>query len=233
MGSILQTVASGLVTSRVLLVRHGQSEWNAVGRWQGQADPPLSDLGRAQARAAAQSLGALDAMFALDLLRATETAAIIAAQLGVGPVILDAELRERDAGEWSGLTRDEIHERYPGYLPDDRHRAFAPDGGSPKRPPGWEADAVLLERVLRALGRVHESVPDGDVLAVTHGGVIYVLEGHLGEGFCRLANGEGRWVEIDSAAVVNGGPSRCKLLLGDRVLLVNDDGTPVTIPDQL
>jgi probable phosphoglycerate mutase len=218
-----QTVASGFVTSRVLLVRHGQSEWNALGRWQGQADPPLSDLGRAQARAAAHSLGSLDAVYASDLQRATETAVIIAEQLGIGPVILDADLRERDAGEWSGLTREDIHERYPGYLPEDRHTAFAPEKGTPKRPPGWESDGHLRARVLDALRRIHEAVPDGDVLAITHGGVIYVLEDHLGDPFHRLANGEGRWVEIDDD----------KLALGDRVLLVNDDGTPVTVPDQL
>ena len=211
------------MTSRVLLVRHGQSEWNAQGRWQGQADPPLSDLGRAQARAASQSLGALDAIFASDLLRAAETAAIIAEQLGVGPVIIEPDLRERDAGEWSGLTRPEILERYPGYLPEDRHHAFAPDHGEPKRPPGWEPDDVLRTRVLRALNRIHEAVPDGDVLAVSHGGVIYVIEDHLGEPFHRLANGAGRWVEIDGD----------RISLGERVLLVDDDGTPVTVPNQL
>lgn len=219
-----QTVASDSVTSRVLLVRHGQSEWNALGRWQGQADPPLSDLGRQQARAAARSIGALDAIFASNLQRAMETAAIIASEIGIGPVVIDADLGERDAGEWSGLTRDEIHERWPGYLPDDRHRAFAPDGeGRPRRPPGWEPDDVFLERILRGLARIHEAVPDGDVLTVTHGGVLYVLEHHLGEGFERLANGAGRWLEIDGG----------ELRLGDRVLLVNDDGTPVTVPDQL
>jgi broad specificity phosphatase PhoE len=211
------------VTSRVLFVRHGQSEWNATGRWQGQADPPLSELGRAQARAAAHSLGALDAIFASDLQRATETAAIISAALGVGPVIVDPDLRERDAGDWSGLTRDEIHERYPGYLPDDRHRAFAPDGGAPKRPPGWEPDKALLERVLRAVQRIHEALPDGEALTVTHGGVIYALEDHVGGSFHRLANGEGRWFEINGEV----------LRAGDRVLLVHDDGTPVTVPDQL
>ena len=204
-------------------MRHGQSEWNAVGKWQGQADPPLSDLGRAQARSAGHSLGALDAIFASDLQRASETALIISEALGVGPVVIDPDLRERDAGEWSGLTRDEIHERFPGYLPDDRHRAFAPDGGEPKRPPGWEADASLRERVLRALFRIHEAVPEGDVLVVTHGGVIYVLEDHLGEPFDRLANGAGRWIEIDGDT----------LRLGERVLLVNDDGTAITVPNQL
>ena len=211
------------MASRVLLVRHGQSEWNAQGRWQGQADPPLSELGRAQARAAAHSLGALDAIFASDLQRATETAAIISAAIGVGPVIVDPDLREREAGEWSGLTRDEIHVRYPGYLPDDRHRAFAPSSGTAKRPPGWEPDDALLERARRALVRIHETLQDGEALVVTHGGLIYVIEGHLGEPFHRMANGEGRWIEIDDDT----------LRLGERLLLVNDDGTPVTVPDQL
>jgi len=210
------------VTSRVLFVRHGQSEWNALGRWQGQADPPLSELGRAQARAAAHSLGALDAIFASDLQRAAETAAIISSALGVGPVILDQDLRERDAGEWSGLTRAEIEVRFPGYLESDR-TAFAPERGEPRRPPGWEPDETLLERVLGAVQRIHEALPDGEVLAVTHGGVIYVLEDHLGGPFHRLANGEGRWIEVEDD----------KLRLGDRVLLVNDDGTPVTVPNQL
>src|SRR5690606_34165227 len=97
-------------TTRVLLVRHGQSEWNAIGRWQGQADPPLSDLGRLQAREASRALGTVDAVWASDLQRAVETAAIIAGELGVGPVVVDPDLRERDAGEFSGLTRPEIEE---------------------------------------------------------------------------------------------------------------------------
>jgi len=210
--------------SRLLLVRHVQSEWNAVGRWQGQADPPLTDLGRAQARAAARAVGGVDAVFSSDLQRARETADIIGESIGVGPVIEDAGLRERDAGEWSGLTRDEIHERYPGFLPDDRHRTFAPGAdGELQRPPGWETDTDLLARVLLALARVHLVVGEGDGLVVTHGGVIYVIEGFLGETFARLANGAGRWVEVDGE----------HLTLGERVLLVNDDGTPVTVPMEI
>src|SRR5918996_2805211 len=118
--------------TRVLLVRHGQSEWNADGRWQGQADPPLSDHGRLQAREAARAVGAVDAIWASDLQRAAETAAIIADGVGVGPVTVDPDLRERDAGEFSGRTREEIEERFPGYLADGR------------RPPGWESDDHLL-----------------------------------------------------------------------------------------
>jgi broad specificity phosphatase PhoE len=206
-----------MAATRVLLVRHGQSEWNAVGRWQGQADPPLSDVGRAQARAATSSLGALDAIFASDLQRATETAAIISAELGVGPVVVDPDLRERDAGEWSGLTRAEIEERYPGYLGSSP--SFA--AGAERRPPGWEPDESVLERALRALAHIGDAVDGGDVLAVTHGGLIYVIEGHLGqERIERLANGAGRWVVVDGD----------QLTLGDRVLLVDEDDAPVTVP---
>jgi probable phosphoglycerate mutase len=211
--------------TRVLLVRHGQSEWNAVGRWQGQADPPLTDVGRAQARAAARSLGALDAIFSSDLQRAVETAAIISADLGVGPVIVEEALRERDAGEWSGLTRAEIDVQYPGYLTHvgDKHAAFAGKESWVRRPPGWEDDESVLGRALGAINRIHDAVGDGDVLAITHGGLIYTLEHHLAADVTRLANGAGRWVSVDGD----------RLTLGDRVLLVDEEEAPVTTPTQI
>jgi broad specificity phosphatase PhoE len=193
-----------------LLTRHGQSEWNALGRWQGQADPPLSDLGRRQAHEAARSLGAIDAIWASDLQRAAETAAIIAADLGVGPVVLDADLRERDAGEWTGLTRAEIEERYPGFLPDGR------------RPPDWESDERLLARALRTLGRIADAVPGGDVLVITHAGLVFAVEGHFGLAHTRLANVEGRWVTM---------PTGGDLRLGDRVVLAEPQD--VTVPRQM
>lgn len=196
--------------TRVLMVRHGQSEWNAVGRWQGQADPSLTDLGRLQAREAARALGTVDAVWASDLRRAVETAMIVADLLGVGPVVLDPDLRERDAGEFSGLTRPEIEQRYPGYLDDGR------------RPPGWEADQALVERGLRALRGIAAEVPGGDVLVVAHGGLVYALEQHLGAEFARLANAEGRWFEVGPGAA---------LRLGDRVLLSAPEDT--TVPNQI
>lgn len=223
--------------TRVLLVRHGQSEWNAVGRWQGQADPPLTEVGRRQARAASRSIGAVDAVFASDLQRASETAMVIAGELGVGPVVLDAGLRERDAGEWSGLTRAEIDRDWPGYLdaPADVHASFGPSpagaagaagaAGSrpaPRRPPGWEPDASVLGRSVAVLERIAEEVGDGEVLVVTHGGLIYVLEGHLGGPAGRMANLAGRWLTVEAGG---------RMVLGDRVLLVDPDA--VTIPDQL
>jgi probable phosphoglycerate mutase len=195
--------------TRILLVRHGQSEWNAAGRWQGQADSPLSDQGRLQAREAARAVGAVDAVWASDLQRAVETATIIAGEIGVGPVVVDPALRERDAGEFSGLTRPEIEERFPGYLAAHR------------RPPSWEPDEHLLSRALGALHRIAGEVPGGDVLVVTHGGLVYAVEGHLGAGFDKLANAAGRWVEV------GGGRVR----LGDRVMLAEPQDT--TVPNQI
>ncbi len=196
--------------TRVLLVRHGQSEWNADGRWQGQADPPLTDLGRAQAHHAARALGTVDAIVCSDLVRAADTAVILSGELGVGPVVVAPDLRERPAGEWQGLTRIEIDERWPGYL-DDR-----------RRPAGWEPDDELLARATAALVRIAELVPGGEAIAVTHGGLVYVLEGSFGEPFERLPNLAGRWIEVGPD-----GPTR----LGERVILVDPD--ELTVPTQL
>jgi probable phosphoglycerate mutase len=195
--------------TRLLLIRHGQSEWNALGRWQGQADPPLSELGRRQAQEAARAIGTVDAIWASDLLRAAETAVIISDDIGVGPVVLDTDLRERDAGEWTGLTRVEIEERYPGFLTDER------------RPPSWEPDDRLLARALAALRQIGESAPGGDVLVVTHAGVVFAIERRFGLDHMRLANVEGRWVTLAGD----------ELRLGERVILADPDD--VTVPGQM
>jgi broad specificity phosphatase PhoE len=218
---------------RVLLVRHGQSEWNLTGRWQGQADPPLTDLGRTQARSAARALGAVEAIWTSDLQRATETATIISAELGVGPVVVDPDLRERDAGEWSGLTRAEIDQHYPGYLhPLDGQD---PEGWTPQHPPGWEPDAELAVRIGRALSRIGHEVGGGDVLAVAHAGVLYTLERELGADGERLGNLDGRWVELTPAATAGSGGDALHLdeicRLGDRLSLLAPD--EVTIPGQI
>src|SRR5438034_11161678 len=98
----------------LLLARHGETDWNRDRRWQGHADPPLNDSGREQARALARELAAdpPSAVYTSDLSRSHETAAIVAAELGL-PVTADARLREVDVGEWSGLLWSEIAERYP------------------------------------------------------------------------------------------------------------------------
>lgn len=173
----------GMSSTRLLLVRHGQSEWNAAGRWQGQADPALTDLGRQQAREASRSIGKVDAIVSSPLIRARETAEIIAEELGVGPVIEVEALAERNAGAWSGLTRDEIEARYPGYLAEGR------------RPPGWEPDESVRQRALGGLDALVRTFGAGEILCVTHGGVLLQLEAHLGGAGHRHSNLSGRWIE--------------------------------------
>ena len=160
--------------TRFLLIRHGQSEWNAVGKWQGQADPPLTDLGRTQAATAAQRVGMVDAIVASDLERAAMTAHIIAEFVGVGPVMTTVGLRERDAGVWEGLTRTEIEAEYPGWLADR------------KWPDSFESSASAADRALMVLAAIADQFPDGEVLVVTHGGVIVGIEERL------AGNSEGR-----------------------------------------
>jgi probable phosphoglycerate mutase len=147
----------------IVLVRHGETEWNLERRWQGHADPELNETGRAQALAVARSLGAkpFNALYSSDLVRARETAEIIGKELGL-PIQLDPRLREVDVGDWSGLTTPEIEQRYPDGL---RRRR---EGGT-----GWEhgeSYTVMGERVVAALHAIAEAHPGGRVLVVTHGG---------------------------------------------------------------
>jgi len=196
--------------SRILVVRHGQSTWNADGRWQGQADPPLSELGIAQAEAAARAVDGVDAIWASDLERARHTAAILAIPRGL-EVVADVRLREREAGEWTGLTRTEIDEQYPGALAERR------------RPPGFEADDVLVVRALAALRDLAAALAGGTGIAVTHGGVILAVERHHGEDWTPVANLEGRWIEAGADGSFG---------LGDRQILFDPDAVEITTPGQ-
>jgi len=207
----VSTRHDGTAGTRLLLVRHGESTWNADGRWQGHADPPLSALGEQQARDAAAHLAGIDAVWASDLERARRTAEIVAEQLNVA-LRVDVRLRERDAGEWQGCTRAEIEERWPGYL------------ASGRRPPGFEASARLLARVLSAVTDIARREPGTSLLVVTHGGVVRTLERHLSDAVEGLVpNLGGRWFET--------GGDGSGWSLGDRVLLLED--APVTRPEQI
>jgi probable phosphoglycerate mutase len=107
------------VIRRVLLLRHGRTRWNAQRRFQGQADPPLDDVGRAQAYEVAALVAALEPQLIVssDALRAAQTAAPLAEITGL-PVQLEPRLRERSLGHWEGLTREEVQERYPDEFAD-------------------------------------------------------------------------------------------------------------------
>ena len=104
---------------RAVIWRHGRTSWNAAGRYQGQANPPLDDTGLAQAALAATMIATLrpDVIVTSDLQRAASTAEALARVTGLPPMI-DARLRERSLGHWEGLTRDEVAERYPDEMVD-------------------------------------------------------------------------------------------------------------------
>ncbi len=174
--------------ARLLLIRHGQSSWNAQGRWQGWADPPLSDIGEAQAVAAAERLRGegLTKVVSSDLQRARRTAELIAERLGLPLLDPVPDLRERDIGDWSGLTTVEIEQGWPGWLALWR-------AGELERPPQGEAHHELGARVVAALERLAEL--DGCILVVTHGGVIHLVQDRLGVGGTRVGNLCGRWIE--------------------------------------
>lgn len=201
--------------ARLLLLRHGQSTWNAEHRWQGWADPPLSAAGQEQARRAAAWLAAGDERFSAlatsDLQRAHQTAAIVGQELGLGPAVVDPALRERDVGDWEGLTTEQIERDWPQVLQDWRaHRI--------DRTPGGEPAADLVARALAAIERLASRAGgDGPLLVISHGGTIRSLEHHLGATPAPVGNLCGRWVEVSGGAWRTGPRAVLPELLGDAV----------------
>ena len=194
----------------LLLVRHGESTWNAVSRWQGQADPPLSPFGERQAEDAGAwlaEIATITAVWTSNLVRARRTGDLIAKHLGIAQVREEPRLRERDVGAWSGLTRYEIEERWPGYL------------AARRSPPDFEGDDELLARTRAGLAAAVDGSGPGDMLVVTHGGVIRTIERSLGAIPERLPNLGGRWLLAETPT---------DLSLGERVVLLEPD--EVTVP---
>jgi probable phosphoglycerate mutase len=214
------------MAGRLVLVRHGQSTWNAQGRWQGQADPPLSPLGEEQAvEAAGRLAGAgvtrVTRVVTSELVRARRTGEIVAEALGLGPVGSDVDLGEYDVGEWSGLTKPEIEELWPG-----QQKAWFQ--GRLETTPGGEGRIRFNRRVLAALDRLAAGLDgdgdgdgDGVVLVVTHGGVIRTIERALGASPVPIANLSGRWFEVADDSPGSAGAPRLKP--GDPVTLVGTD----------
>jgi probable phosphoglycerate mutase len=154
------------------LIRHGETDWNLSGRWQGHADVPLNALGQAQARRLAERLRREslrpDAIYSSDLLRAWATAETIGAELGIVPQPLPA-LREIDVGAWSGLNRAEVLER-------DRDLIERLESGEDARRGGnGERFADLYRRVVEVVDQLAAAHPNGRLLLVTHGGPVRAL----------------------------------------------------------
>ena len=133
-----------MTTRRLLLLRHGRTAWNAQRRFQGQADPPLDEIGRAQAYEVGALMAAVrpDQLVTSDLVRAAQTAEIVGAATGL-EAIADARLRERGLGHWEGLTRDEVADTFPDEFAD-----WVAGRDVSRR--GGESRAQVAERALKA-----------------------------------------------------------------------------------
>jgi broad specificity phosphatase PhoE len=152
-----------------VLIRHGQSTWNREHRIQGQLDPPLSNEGRRQAELVGRRLSgrSFAGFYSSDLKRALETAELIGTAIGARPQS-ETSLREIFLGDWEGLRTEEIAERFP--------EAWARWVEEPDWDvvPGGEGAALFDARVAGALDDIFRRHAHGDVLVVTHGGVIQV-----------------------------------------------------------
>ncbi len=150
------------------LARHGETDWNAEGRWQGHTDIPLNDTGRQQARALAEVLRPLGVLLAVssDLSRARETAQIVAQALGVPLGTADPDLRERRFGVFEGLTRQQCELQHPQAWQAWLKERTAPDGG--------EGRDVFADRVVAGAERAVRAIEaeGGAALVVTHGGAL-------------------------------------------------------------
>jgi probable phosphoglycerate mutase len=155
----------------LFIFRHGETDWNAEGRFQGHIDIPLNDVGRVQARALALTLQSegLEAVLSSDLSRAHETARIVGAALGV-PVFTDEKLRESHLGEAQGMTYGDIVAKFGDHvmgkwrsdLPTDADVAY----------PGGETGNQVMGRVFSSMEHFLDREPYGKVGVSCHGGVI-------------------------------------------------------------
>jgi broad specificity phosphatase PhoE len=186
-------------TARFVLVRHGETPFNREGRFQGaDSDPPLTPRGREQAQAVAEELEGVDfdALYTSDLLRAIETAQVLAETVGVAPRVLEG-LREMSHGEWEGKTKAEILETWP-----EVHAAFEEDPRGVARP-GGDSYGDLAERVWPLLERLADRHRGERVLVVTHGGPIrLVLSDVTGTPLTqrdKLGVDNGRWFVVEKA----------------------------------
>ncbi len=159
------------MATTVYLIRHGETDWNASGRWQGQADVPLNATGVQQAQLLAQRLQreriTADAIYSSDLERAYRTAWYVGDALKVAVQLLPP-LREMDVGEWSGKSEQEIRAQYPEATAIlDRHEDRPRGGGET-----WGLFSHRVQATVQAMVAQH---PNSTIIMVTHGGAIRVM----------------------------------------------------------
>jgi probable phosphoglycerate mutase len=189
----------------LLFIRHGQTDWNVAGRWQGHTDIPLNATGIAQAEAVARRLAnwPIDAIYSSDLQRAAVTAEKIAQSLNLQP-IFDPQWREWSLGEFEGFTTAELREQYPGVLVDIEDGSFRPKNG--------ETHTTFQNRICSAYNTIVARHTGQTIAVVSHGGAIHTLFSAL-FGFSRHA------ISLRG----NTGISRIQIgLRGTRLTLLND-----------
>lgn len=149
--------------NRLVLVRHGQTEWNVTGRLQGLTDSALDETGRAQSRALADRLAGepADALWTSPLLRAVETAEALAETLRLTPIVHHG-LRERDVGVWGGMPYSEVAKRFPSEWERVLSGEDLPVGGG-------ETKAAVQARMIEAVEVIGAAHPGGTVVVVSHG----------------------------------------------------------------
>jgi XTP/dITP diphosphohydrolase len=168
--ALRDAIERALAPAQFVLIRHAESTWNAAERWQGHADPPLSERGIAQAEAVARAVAAqrADRLLCSDLQRARATAEIVGRALGLAPSA-DPRLRELDVGRWAGLTRREIEALDAASL--SRFEAEDPE----ERAGGGESRREIRARVRRAFHELARAHPGERLVVVTHLGVVRAL----------------------------------------------------------
>ena len=186
------------VSRRLVLWRHGQTEWNRVGRAQGHADVPLDSVGLAQARSAAAKLAAYRPQFvwSSDLARARQTAEALVSRTGC-ELVLDKRLREYDVGARQGMTFDEFREAFPDLY--ERYMA-----GEDVLVPGAEEITAVCARMVAVLGEAAAAVSDsGTGVVVGHGASLragllawFDMPPHLDDLLAGLANGAWAVLEL-------------------------------------
>ena len=163
--------------TQLLLIRHGQSTWNAIGRIQGWADPPLDDAGGEQARKLASRLATeehnIAALYSSPLLRASQTAEQIGQTLGL-TVQTNDRLKENDVGQITGMNEAEINQRFPDWVAQ-----FNRPGNEYITPPGGEERAHFVQRATAVMVDIVAGHPDQTVAIVSHGGTLGVYLAHL------------------------------------------------------
>jgi broad specificity phosphatase PhoE len=156
--------------TEIWLVRHGETDWNRMHRFMGQQDIPLNAEGLRQAADLADTLRGqhFDALFSSDLLRARQTAEVLAVALHL-PRWLDTRLREVNLGDWQGVTHADIQARFP--------EQWAERYADPLnfRPPGGETIGEMVARAFPAVDEIAATYPHSRVLLVSHGILLAAL----------------------------------------------------------